>query len=135
MDRNDNSATSDNVQEVFDYWRTRMGHTRARLDAKRRQKIRQRLLDGYTAQDLIDAIDGCAASPFHTGQNESGSVYDDLELIARDAKHVDQFIRIKTKTEGEAAQRAADERSRQHQVQQREEHYKRKLLGPRLVSG
>jgi hypothetical protein len=48
--------------------------------------------DGFTVMELCDAIDGCHVSPHHTGQNERGEVYDSLELIMRDAKHVQQFI-------------------------------------------
>jgi len=108
------------IQHVFEHWRVRMGKPRARLDQKRRSKIRQRLCDGYSVQDLIDAIEGCAISPFHNGaeqrhQNERYSataVYDDIELICRDAKHVDQFISLIERDTKRRAQDAARERER-----------------------
>lgn len=79
---------------VFDYWRQVMGHPRAKLDDKRKRKIRARLKDGYTIEDLKAAIDGCKRSPHHMGQNDRGTVYDDIELICRDAPHVDRFINL-----------------------------------------
>jgi hypothetical protein len=82
---------SDDVQTVFDYWRYRIVHLKARLDEKRRRKIRMRLNDGYTVQQLRDAIDGCATSKFHMGQNDRRTAYNDIELICRDASHVDKF--------------------------------------------
>lgn len=100
------------VQEVFEYWQVRMGTPRARLDQKRRQKIRQRLLDGYTVQDLTDAIEGCASSPFNMGQNDRSTVYNDIELICRDAAHVDRFIAVHTKATVEKKRAAIRERER-----------------------
>lgn len=100
------------VNMVFEYWKVRLGHPRARLDDKRRRKIRQRLLDGYEEQDLIDAIDGCALSRFHMGENDRSTVYDDIELICRDAKHVDMFLAIKRREEAKEAKRRAEEHAR-----------------------
>lgn len=82
------------IKRIFEMWKVRTGHSRAKLDDKRRSKIRQRLCDGYTEKDLLDAIEGCALSPFHCGKNDMSTVYNDIELICRDAKHVDQFITI-----------------------------------------
>ena len=41
--------------------------------------------------DLMAAVDGCAKTPHNMGQNDRGERYDDLELICRDAAHVDRF--------------------------------------------
>ncbi len=108
------------IQHIFEHWQVRMGKPRARLDQKRRSKIRQRLCDGYTVQDLIDAIEGCAISPFHNGserpQNERYSttaVYNDIELVCRDAKHIDQFIGIYERDKVLRAKAAAAERARE----------------------
>ena len=78
-------------REVFDHWRRVCGHQRAKLDAKRRKLLRERLRD-YSAEDLKAAVDGCSRSPHHQGQNDRNTRYDDLELILRDAKHVEQFM-------------------------------------------
>lgn len=79
---------------IFDLWCSAMNHPHAKLDRKRRAKIRDRLKDGYTEDQLKTAIAGCRNSPHHMGQNDRGTVYDDLELICRDASHVDKFIKL-----------------------------------------
>jgi len=80
--------------QVFDYWRETMNHPKAKLDDKRRRKITARLKDGYNVSDLMRAIDGCKRSPHHMGDNDRATVYDDIELICRDAPHVDKFIKL-----------------------------------------
>lgn len=95
---NSNSMSSckqpDRVDEVFAYWQNVMKHPKAKLDRKRKQKIRDRLADGYSTDDLMRAIDGCKQSPHHMGDNDRATVYDDIELICRDAPHVDKFIKL-----------------------------------------
>jgi hypothetical protein len=86
------SGKPDSPAEIFAYWQQIMGHPRAKLDAKRRKKINDRLNDGYTQDDLRKAIEGCRKSPHHMGENDRSTVYDGLELICRDAEHVDRFI-------------------------------------------
>jgi hypothetical protein len=84
---------ADDVVAVFDYWRSKTGHTNAKLCAKRRRLIAARLREGYSAADLCQAIDGNQASPFHQGENEHGRVFDAIELIFRSAEKVDGFIK------------------------------------------
>lgn len=88
------------VREIFSYWQTSLNHSQAKLDAKRQRIIQARLKDNFTAADLKLAIDGCRLSPFHQGQNKDGKIFDDLELILRDVKHVEDFMRIKTTGNG-----------------------------------
>lgn len=86
---NDVRAREEHV--VFDAWVESTGKTRAALDSKRRRLIRARLDDGYTVDDLRLAVTGWQFSPHHRGENERGTVYNDLGLILRDADHVDAF--------------------------------------------
>lgn len=83
------------VFEVFDHWKTVMGHPAAKLDRKRKKTIEAALALGYTAEQLKIAIAGCASSAWHRGKNDRGRVYDALDLILRDAEHIDQFISIR----------------------------------------
>ena len=85
---------AESVASVFAHWKAIMGHTRARMDLKRAQVIRDRMRDGYSVDDLCLAIDGCAASAFHMGQNDRHMVYDSITLILRDADHTDRFITL-----------------------------------------
>ena len=53
-------------------------HPRSKPDKKVRGKIKDRFEDGYSVDDLFDAIDGCHISPFHSGVNDSGSKHQTL---------------------------------------------------------
>ena len=58
----------------------------------RAKVIRARLADGYSLEDLCLAVDGCAASAWHQGENDRRTVYDSLALILRDADHTERFM-------------------------------------------
>lgn len=83
----------DPVARVFDHWRSVHAHPKANLDTKRRRLIRA-ALESYSEADLCQAITGYKNSPHHMGQNERSTVYDDIELMLRDAKHVDAGLRF-----------------------------------------
>lgn len=86
------NTRADQVAAVFAHWQKVMGHSKAKLDAKRQRLIEARLKDGYTVEDLCNAITGCSQSPFHMGQNEQGTRYDGIDLICRDGAKVDSFL-------------------------------------------
>ena len=67
-------------------------HPRARPGTKEKAKIRARLTEGFTAEDICDGIDGCHATPHNAGDNDRGRQYLSLELIVRDASKLTQFI-------------------------------------------
>lgn len=78
--------------EIFEYWKMRMGKSNnAKLNGKRLANLKARLKDGYGVEYIKKAIDGCASSPHHMGQNDQGTVYDDLELICRTSTKVENF--------------------------------------------
>lgn len=81
------------AHEVFDHWRIVFSHSKAVLDDKRRRLIDARLKQ-FTVADLKAAIDGYKLSPFHQGQNTDGKIFDSVELIMRDAHHVEEGIRF-----------------------------------------
>jgi hypothetical protein len=81
------------LDRVFDHWRSTWNHPSAALDAKRRRTIAA-ALRAYSADQLIEAIDGYRASPHHTGQNDRGTVYDEITLFLRDAAHIDAGLRF-----------------------------------------
>jgi hypothetical protein len=76
---------------VFAHWQKRCNHPKARLTPERAGKIMARLKQGYSVDDLLAAVDGCASSAFHSGTNETGAVYDDIELICRNGSNVERF--------------------------------------------
>jgi len=80
------------VRELFEYWAKRMQKPgSARLTAGRRAKVEARLREGYSVEDIKAAIDGCARSKFHMGENDGGRVHNDLELICRSGSKLEGF--------------------------------------------
>ncbi|STX50472.1 Uncharacterised protein [Legionella busanensis] len=79
------------IQEIFKYWQTTMKYPRAKLDKKRRKRIKEALAL-YSKEELKSAIDGCANTPYNMGQNDRNQVYNDIELIFRDSTHIERFI-------------------------------------------
>jgi hypothetical protein len=70
-----------------------MGHPNAKFVGKRRKAVIARLKEGYSVEELKEAILGCKGDPFYSkGQNDHKTVYDDLELICRDGTKVEKFI-------------------------------------------
>lgn len=78
---------------VFDHWRTVMNSPHTNLSPDRKEVIIDRLREGWTVGELKYAIDGCASSNFHMGQNDRQAVYNQITIIFRDTEHVERFIR------------------------------------------
>lgn len=91
-------------------------HPRARAGSKERAKIRERLAEGSTVDDLKLAIDGCHKSPFHCGDNERGQKYQTLELIVRDASKVAAFIELANSPRGSPTAVPASRNEASHQA-------------------
>lgn len=87
------AAKPEPVAQVFEHWRVTHRHPRSVLDPKRRKLI-QSALKLYPPDDLCRSISGYRNSPFHMGQNDRKTVYDDIELMLRDAKQIDAGLRF-----------------------------------------
>ena len=86
------SELNDSINKIFDYWKVTMNkNNSAKLTSARMTKIKARLNDGYTVDQIKEAISGCARSEFHMGKNDNGKKYNDIELICRDGKNIEQF--------------------------------------------
>lgn len=86
------SAGRSTVRDLFDYWRETMNHPQAKLTPERERAVAARLRDGYTVEQIKRAIDGCARSPFHRGENDRQQRYDDLTLICRNGAKLESFL-------------------------------------------
>ena len=75
--------------ELFAYWQQQCGHDHAKFTRDRRAKIRGRLREGYTAEQIRLGIDGAARAAF---TNDAGKTFDDLELICRNGSKLEDFI-------------------------------------------
>lgn len=92
-DKNNMSATPTAVEAIFEHWKEVYEHPKAKLDSKRRAAILRALKD-YSEADLCLCISGYQNSPHHMGDNDSRTVYDDIGLFLRDAKHIDAGLRF-----------------------------------------
>lgn len=79
------------VDAVFAKWQEVFGKNRARMNAKRKKKIEERIKEGYTYQDMAEAIMGCSLTPWNMGDNPSRKRYVELELILRDGSQLERF--------------------------------------------
>lgn len=78
--------------EVFNFWCSIMNKkSSCKFTGKRKRTVLQRLADGYTVEDIKQAITNCAKSPYHMGKNDAGTVYDDLGLICRSGEKLEWF--------------------------------------------
>ncbi len=88
------SFIDERVEPIFHYWtHIHQKRTSTVLDPKRVARI-EWALKHYSVVDIRKAIRGCALSPWHMGHNPRNKKYNDIELILRDASHVDQFIDV-----------------------------------------
>lgn len=89
---NGTPTVADQVATVFDHWRETMKSPHSKISEKRAKAIKARLKDGYTVDQLKQAVFGCSVTPHNMGLNDRDTKYNDIELICRDAGHVDRFI-------------------------------------------
>ncbi len=91
------------TQEIFAYWQQTHAHPKAMLDEKRAKAIKSRLNEGYTVERIKSAIRGIKLSGYHMGKNDRNTVYDDIELICREGKRLDNFADLDEKARARAA--------------------------------
>lgn len=83
--------TAGPTEKVFQYWQKKCGHPTAKLSPKRERLITARLKE-FPIADLFAAVDGCAASGWHNGENPGGKIWDDIgKNICLDIEHVEMF--------------------------------------------
>lgn len=88
-------ADPSDVQAVFDCWFSVMRkEPTTKLSTKRQKVISARLSEGYSVEDIKSAIVACHASPWHMGQNDRHTVFNDIELICRTPEKLDGFLQM-----------------------------------------
>lgn len=80
------------VRAVFDLWVSLYRNAKRPpvLDSRRRSRIHRAVAD-YGRDTVEAAIRGLGQSDWHMGRNPQRKRYDDIELVLRDAKHVEMF--------------------------------------------
>lgn len=88
------TASVDNAKFLFEYWLAKTGrsHQQYRLTKSRRAKVNGRLSDGYTIEQLKQAIDGIAQSSWHSGDNPNSKRYDTFDFIFRSGENIEKGI-------------------------------------------
>lgn len=88
------SAKANPAFEIFKYWCEVMKKNPAttKLTPKREKAIKARLKDGYTTEQIKQAIDGCRLDPFSMGQNDRQKPFNDVELICRTGEKLESFL-------------------------------------------
>ncbi len=87
-------SASKEVLEVWEHYQATISPT-SKLDDKRKKLIARRL-EHYMASDLKRCIDGYHVSPFHNGENADRKTYLGLELMLRDATHIEAGWTLRT---------------------------------------
>lgn len=89
----DKSVATDLISFIFEHWRKVMARgAGTKLTANRVKRIKARLAEGYTVEQIKQAIDGCKMSTFHMGDNDGGTMHNDIELICRSGEKLEGFI-------------------------------------------
>lgn len=79
-------------ERIFDHWVFMLGKPPKRVAlGPARRKVIERALSLYDEETLLLAIEGCAASRWHAGDNDRRKPFDDIELILRDEPHIERF--------------------------------------------
>lgn len=80
------------VAEIFHLWVSLYRNPRRApvLDAKRERLIRN-AVTSHGADTVEAAIRGVGCSDWHMGRNPQRKRYTDIELVLRDAKHIEMF--------------------------------------------
>ena len=95
--------------QVFDFWAESMSHRGAKFDRKRRARIRARLSEGRTPEDLCKAIRGALLDDWLMGRDkQSTKRFDGIETIFRDAAQVERLIDLYERGGKTAASTAVD---------------------------
>lgn len=81
----------DPVRLVFSHWQAEHHHPNAKLDEKRRKRIKARLAEGFTVDELCRAICGAKGDSWLMGKNPSKKLYDGIDTILRDAAQVERL--------------------------------------------
>lgn len=106
------------IERVFAHWvfMLHKNPLRTRLDVARR-KVLAKALALYDEETLLLAVEGCAGDPWSAGDNDRGRPFQDIELILRDAQHIEKFAELGEQLRRELGlQRAADARAVQTPV-------------------
>ena len=83
---------SDDIAIIFMFWQKTMHSMHSKLDSSRTRDIRRGLKLGFSRDEICQAILGCYLTPHNMGKNDRGQKYNSLNVILRDADHIERFM-------------------------------------------
>ena len=88
------AQTTQIIGRIYHHWLDATGRNpnRNKLTKERRQKIKARIADGFTEQEICAAVTHWSLDPFHRGENQHGKTYDDLTTYLRTETKVAQAL-------------------------------------------
>ncbi len=111
----------DTIRRVFVFWKKIHKHNQAKLDKKRTERIRARLREGFTGEQLADAIRGSLKDDFLMGRDKNANrKYDGIETILKSAAQVERLIELNSSKKNLAgklvveSKEEAEEKVRKH---------------------
>ena len=87
-----NKEEEQNIRRVFNHWCAVMAKQSNTALSQKRKTLIGKILKDYSFDDAIRAIDNCAKSPFHMGDNANGTKYNDINLIFRNPEKFENFL-------------------------------------------
>lgn len=85
------TETTADINNVFVFWKNVFNKTdRTKLEGKRLTKIKARLKDGYSVDEIKTAITHVSKSQWHIDNGQT-----DIELICRDQINLDKYLALK----------------------------------------
>ena len=85
------TETTTDINNVFLFWKNVFKKTdRTKLEGKRLTKIKARLKDGYSVDEIKTAIANVSKSQWHIDNGQT-----DIELICRDQINLDKYLALK----------------------------------------
>lgn len=87
------TSQAQDVRAVYAHYRKHhpRSHPKPSSKSEEWKRIKARLAEGHSVNDLCLAVDGIHLSPYHCGENEQGTKYQDLKLAMRDGDQVNKL--------------------------------------------
>ncbi len=88
------NKTTCEVRVIFDYWQKQINKPKAMYTESKKKFIRARIKEGFTTDQLKNAIDGCAGSAWHMGLHpDNATEYNGIENVFRNAEKTEGLIK------------------------------------------
>lgn len=98
----------EDIEFVFEHWKLACGKNGNCHLTDDRIRVIRKALRTYPKPELLLAVKGWKQSPFHRGENEDGKVWNELELLLRNAANIEKFRDLAAENEKRGPGREAE---------------------------